>query len=69
MARMCGGKASAEDVAEVRQFERLLRIWGRIDREERSEARKMARRRAACRLVYGAEVDRWPAFKARAHAR
>jgi hypothetical protein len=59
----CRGGAASADLAEIRRFERLLRIWGRIDREERSEIRKFRRRRAACRLVYGAAVDTWPAFR------
>jgi hypothetical protein len=54
---------TAADVAEVRRFERLLRIFGRIDREGIDDLRKVRRRRAACRLVYGDDVDRWPGYR------
>lgn len=60
---LCGSPPTPADLVEIRRFERLLRIWGRIDREERSEIRKVRRRRAACRLVYGTAVDTWPAFR------
>ncbi len=53
----------ASDVAEVNRFKRLLAIWKRIDHETKPKnQRRYSRRRAACRLVYGAEVETWPAF-------